>query len=45
MPSRWPAAQTLGTITQSAADTYDGVDKALADALRKADASDGGSSK
>ena len=35
--------ETLGTITQSAADTYDGVDEALANALRKADASDGGS--
>lgn len=30
--------KTLGTITQDAADTYDGVDHALAEALRRADA-------
>ncbi len=31
--------ETLGTITQDAADTYDSVDSALAEALRKYDAS------
>jgi hypothetical protein len=31
--------ETLGTITQDAADTYESVDGSLADALRKYDAS------
>lgn len=30
--------RTLGVATEDAADTYDGVDKALADALRREDA-------
>ncbi|WP_329133555.1 hypothetical protein OG552_16270 [Streptomyces sp. NBC_01476] len=30
--------RTLGVATEDAADTYDGVDKALADALRRQDA-------
>ena len=30
--------RTLGIITEDAADTYDGIDQALADALRKQDA-------
>jgi hypothetical protein len=29
--------RTLGTITEDAADTYEGIDQALADALRKQD--------
>ncbi|MBV9023383.1 MAG: hypothetical protein JO362_06230 [Streptomycetaceae bacterium] len=35
--------ETLGKITESAADAYDGTDQALANALRKVDASYGGS--
>jgi hypothetical protein len=35
--------ETLGKITESAADAYDGTDDALANALRKVDASHGGS--
>lgn len=36
---------TLGTITESAAEAYEAVDKDLADALRKVDSAHGGSGK